>query len=58
MISISAGIVAVSAFFPQAALIVNATPGVKVEIVEQTVDGRYIPASTFIDFDGRLQDYC
>lgn len=48
IVSISAGIIAISSFLPQATLIVNATPGVEVQLVEQKESGEYVPASTFV----------
>ena len=46
MIFLSAGVAALSQFLPIATLVVNATPGVRVEIVAQMKDGSYQPAST------------
>lgn len=48
MISIAAGIIAVSSFLPQATLVVNATPGIRVEVVEMKIDGSFVPAATFV----------
>ncbi len=48
MISLSAGIIAMSSFLPQATLVVNATSGVQVRLVELTKDGEYKPAKTFV----------
>ncbi len=48
MISLSAGIIAMSSFLPQASLVVNATPGVRLRVVEMTQDGAYREAKTFI----------
>lgn len=46
MIFLSAGVIALSQFLPMATMVVNATPGVRVEIVAQMEDGSYEPAST------------
>ena len=48
MISIAAGIIAVSSFLPQVTLVVNATQGVMVEIVEMKTSGEYVKATSFI----------
>lgn len=61
MIFLSAGIIALSQFLPMATMVVNATPGVKVEIVALLEDGSYSPVeaiqSTFTAGKGprRLQ---
>ena len=49
MVSISAGIIAVSSFLPQATLIVNATPGIRVRLVEMKDSGDFVPAKSFVN---------
>jgi len=45
---VAAGIISVSTFFPQAKIVVNATPGARVEIVEMKADGSFVPGTAFI----------